>query len=373
MSNELIVCNTDLHNTFGTDNSKFFNRIKHLKQMRTMPSAESFSYFITSDFELNRLKELQLGIKTGKIDFIDTSGRKSEYVFALDISKRIVDWLYNSSPKELEKQLVAWIAIMYFLDPDHRPVLDDQLHKRLLNNAKKLIQQRFTKYFNVTLSSDGIFKLGKKEFLDSNQVRLKYTQLCMEYFGKPPCYPLDNPWGFPSRTDHYEYGVIGARINFGYSFMFERDWNTIVLEGIRDTLDRAESTPHLIKDWKEVITKHEIHAHHIYDRYNEIPIKEYMTQKEGFVYLLSNVFYKDNLYKIGYTTRNVEDRVNELYTTGVPVQFDVEFRLPVNNLYKVEKAIHHKLKKHRINDEREFFLGEKDLFIKTIREYENLR
>lgn len=371
MSKELIVCNTDLHNSFGSDTYTFFNRIKHLNHMRTATSEESFSYFITSDYELNRLKELQLGIKTGKIDFKDYTGRKSEYVFALDINKRIVDWLYSSTPNELEKQLVAWIAIMYFLNPDHRPVLDQQLHQRLLHNAKKLIQERFNKYFLVTLSNDGFYYYRKKTVIDSNQVRLKYTQLCMEYFGKPPCYPLDNPWGFPNRID--EFGVVGARLNFSYSFMFERDWDTIVLAGIPDKLNRAESTPHLIQDWKEVITKHEIHAHHVYDKGNEIPLKEYMTQKEGFVYLLSNEFYKDNLYKIGYTTRNVEDRVNELYTTGVPVQFDVEFRLPVNNLYEVEKAIHHKLKKHRINNEREFFLGEKDLIIKTIRKFENLR
>ena len=373
MNNQLIVCNTDLHNTFGADSSKFFDRIKHLKQMRTMPSSECFSYFITSDFELDRLKNLQLGIKTGKIDFIETSGRKSQYVFALDISKRIVDWLYYSSPSELEKQLVAWIAIMYFLDPDHRPVLDHQLHKRLLTKAKKLIQQRFTKYFNVTLSSDGIFKLGKKEFIDSNQVRLKYTELCMDYFGKPPCYPLDNPWGFPDLIDHFGYGVLGAKINFNYSFMFERDWDEIVIRGIPDDLNRSESEPHLIKDWKEVITKHEIKAHHVYDRYNEIPVEEYITQKEGFVYVLSNVCFKDNLYKIGYTTREIEDRVNELYTTGVPAQFDVEFMLPVNNLRKVEEAIHHKLRKYRVNNEREFFHGGKDFFIKTIKEFENLR
>lgn len=61
--------------------------------------------------------------------------------------------------------------------------------------------------------------------------------------------------------------------------------------------------------------------------------------------------YRDNLYKIGYTTQNLENRVNELYTTDVPVQFDVEFWLPVNNLRKVEEAVHHKLKKNRINNE----------------------
>lgn len=371
MNKNLLVCNIDLQNIVGYNSSEFFKRIKHLEQMRTTISDESFSYFITSEYELNRLKQLHAGIKTGKIDFLDANGKKSQYIFALNINKRIINWLYNSTSKDLEKQLIAWMAVLYFLDPDHRDLLDNQFHRKLLNKAKKLIQDRFSKYFIVTLSKNGIFQPKRNYYLSSEEIRLKYLELCTDYYGHLPSYPLDNPCGFAYRTD--EFGVIGPRINFEYSFMYERDWNTIVLEGIPDKLNRAESQPTLIKDWKEVITKHEIHAHHVYDHYNEVPIKEYMAQKEGFVYLLSNDFYRESLYKIGYTTRNVEDRVNELYTTGVPTPFNVEFILPVNNIRKVEQAIHYELQKNRINKEREFFVGDKDLFIKTIKGFENLR
>lgn len=369
-NNKLIVCNTDLHNNFGSDNTQFFDRIKHLEQMRTLESDESFTYFVTSEYEYKRLKQLHAGIRTGKIDFLDPNGSRSQYVFALDINKRIIDWLYNTNTTNLEKQLIVWMAVVYFLDPDRRELLDWQFHKRLLSKAKKLIQDRFSKYFNVELSSEGIYQ-PIEDYISFDQLYLKYNELCLDYLKCKPIYPLDQPWRGLGRED--EFGIIGPKIDFNYSFMYERDWKTIILEGIPDKLNRAESTQSLIQDWKEVITKHEIDAHHIYDHHDNIPIQEYRTEKEGFVYLLSNDFYQQNLYKIGYTTQNVEDRVKELYTTGVPVEFNIEFRLPVNNLRKIEEAIHRKLRNFRVNQKREFFVGDKEMLIKTIKNFEKLR
>ncbi len=41
-----------------------------------------------------------------------------------------------------------------------------------------------------------------------------------------------------------------------------------------------------------------------------------------YIYILSNPAFKDNLYKIGHTTKNVPTRANQLYTTGVPEKLD---------------------------------------------------
>lgn len=339
--------------------------------MRTTDSGESFSYYITSKYELDRLKQLQAGIKTGKIDFLDTNGRKSQYIFAIDVSKKIIDWFYYSNAKELEKQLVVWTAFLYFFENEKREIMDHQIHDKLLAKSKKLIQSSFFKYFSFSISANGVYRLSKKELYSYDVKQAKYNELCMDVYGKLPVYPLDEPWRFPCRVD--SIGVIGPRINFNYTFMYQRDWNRIILNNIPDKLNRAESRPTLIKDWKEVITKHEIHANHVYDVSNYSPRQEYKTEKEGFVYLLSNEFYLENLFKIGYTTRDVEDRVSELYTTGVPAKFNVEYKLSVNNIRKVEEAIHSELAKNRVNNEREFFLGNKDLFIKTIQRFEKLR
>ena len=371
MRDQLTVCNIDLHNNFGSNKDLFFNRVKHLEQMRTSQSDESFTYFISSDYELDRLRKLHSGIRTGKIDFLDYDGKKSMHVFALNANKKIVDWLYTSSPKELDKQIIAWMAVVYFLDSNRRDLLDRQFHRKLLARAKKLIQERFSKYFSVSLDRNNIYKPTKGEKYDLARIHLKYKEICIDFFGREPVYPLDNPWGYGYRED--EFGVIGPKINFQYSFMYERDWKTIVLEGIPDNLMRAESASTLVRDWKEVITKHQIHAHHVYNQVDGITLEEYATQEEGFVYLLSNPAFKAGIYKIGFTTKNVEERANGLYTTGVPIEFDIEFRMPVNNLRKIENTIHSDLKQFRFNKGREFFLGDKEQFIKTIKRYRNLR
>ena len=79
----------------------------------------------------------------------------------------------------------------------------------------------------------------------------------------------------------------------------------------------------------------------------------------GYVYVLSNPSYRDNLYKIGHTTGSVKGREKELSRpTGVPEQFDIVYEKQVSNSFKAEQFVHKALDKYRYNDRREFFLCE---------------
>lgn len=63
------------------------------------------------------------------------------------------------------------------------------------------------------------------------------------------------------------------------------------------------------------------------------------------------------------TTRcELDSRLRELYTTGVPVPFDVEYACEVNSIdcLKIEKALHKVFGPQRINANREFFQIHKD-------------
>ena len=46
------------------------------------------------------------------------------------------------------------------------------------------------------------------------------------------------------------------------------------------------------------------------------------------------------MVKIGKTGRGVEARLNELYTTGVPLPFECAYAARVADMDKVEKAFH---------------------------------
>lgn len=81
-------------------------------------------------------------------------------------------------------------------------------------------------------------------------------------------------------------------------------------------------------------------------------------QKEyGIVYVLTNPAMP-GLVKIGRTSRkDLDSRLKELYTTGVPVPFDCAYACLVKpqDSKKIEAALHKAFDDKRINPNREFF------------------
>ena len=76
----------------------------------------------------------------------------------------------------------------------------------------------------------------------------------------------------------------------------------------------------------------------------------------GYIYCLSNEMY-NGVYKIGFTKKNPILRKQQLFTTGVPFKFKLEFAKKVNDYKDKEKYLHDilSLKGSRINKKREFF------------------
>jgi hypothetical protein len=76
---------------------------------------------------------------------------------------------------------------------------------------------------------------------------------------------------------------------------------------------------------------------------------------KGYIYCLSNPSFVANTYKIGFTNKAPTIRAMELYKTGLPTPFRIEFSKRVKNARIMEHKLHCMFKKYRINDEREFF------------------
>ena len=75
----------------------------------------------------------------------------------------------------------------------------------------------------------------------------------------------------------------------------------------------------------------------------------------GIVYLLSNPAMP-RLVKIGETTRDdPQVRMGNLYSTGVPLPFDCELAIEVENETAVERALHQAFEPNRVNPRRELF------------------
>jgi len=74
----------------------------------------------------------------------------------------------------------------------------------------------------------------------------------------------------------------------------------------------------------------------------------------GILYFLTNEAMP-GLIKIGYTTRELDSRLQQLNTTGIPSPFQVAAIFHVRNSSLCEKDVHAKLARYRSNPKREFF------------------
>jgi len=88
--------------------------------------------------------------------------------------------------------------------------------------------------------------------------------------------------------------------------------------------------------------------------------------KHGIVYVLSNPAMP-GLVKIGLTTNEINNRLNELYTTGVPFPFDCLFACEVDDCRLVEGSLHKAFYPYRVNPKREFFKINPDQAIVILR------
>ena len=88
---------------------------------------------------------------------------------------------------------------------------------------------------------------------------------------------------------------------------------------------------------------------------------ENLEQPEGVVYVLStDTFTRDGkeILKIGFTTQDVETRIAQLYTTGVPFKFRVVKTYQTQNYLELERALHKLLEPFRLDHAREFFTSD---------------
>jgi hypothetical protein len=80
-----------------------------------------------------------------------------------------------------------------------------------------------------------------------------------------------------------------------------------------------------------------------------------MEKDIQIIYVLTNSSMP-GLVKIGKTSRSdVESRMRELYSTGVPVPYECYYACQVENASKVEKSLHLAFGDLRVNPNREFF------------------
>lgn len=80
------------------------------------------------------------------------------------------------------------------------------------------------------------------------------------------------------------------------------------------------------------------------------------SENSGFIYVMRSAAHEKDIFKVGLTRRTSDIRSAELSrTTGSPDLFLVVQEWAVADCVAVERAVHQRLAKYRINPKREFF------------------
>lgn len=82
------------------------------------------------------------------------------------------------------------------------------------------------------------------------------------------------------------------------------------------------------------------------------------NKKAGYVYIIKNMSFDDDVWKIGVTKRTVEERLKELYNASVPYKFLPVCIIYSEDCYALESALHKEFDKYRVNKvnkHKEFF------------------
>jgi hypothetical protein len=105
------------------------------------------------------------------------------------------------------------------------------------------------------------------------------------------------------------------------------------------------------------------------DRTEPTPSIEDFETDEGFVYILKTDTYTKEgkeIIKIGFTAQDINQRINQLYTTGVPFKFKVHAVYQTKNFIGLETALHKLLDPFKLNKSREFFIEDALAYIEKI-------
>ena len=90
---------------------------------------------------------------------------------------------------------------------------------------------------------------------------------------------------------------------------------------------------------------------------------------KGYIYVMSNKAFSKDLLKVGKSTRHPSSgRRNELFTTGVPSEFELQYWAYVTNCSDAEIKLHKKFADYRYSRRREFFVMPLSELLHTIKQ-----
>lgn len=346
-----IVINPNLHKYIKKETREgFLNRVACVEAIRTDTDSSGcggLSLYIWSQETYEQFRNLKQIVSKG--DFSGFDGENNYgYTFGIDIPDKLYDWILKNDVDLMYRQVFCWLAALYASDAGSRYIMLEQIYSPVFEEVLVIYKKYFEEY--VESEEEYSVRHEKEEFLtfEEEQIQSKilveaYKEACLGYYGSLPPTIISNPLSLSDPEGWKIGGGIADRFNISITrFWFTvRDWESIVIKGERDNLQRCESSEYYWERWKHQFSAFEVTNNHHFSLFNN-------KQKKGFVYLINQ---KDTpLYKIGFTTdKDIEKRKKGLQTGNANL-LEIMGYFPCSGV-KVEGNLHKIFSSQRLQGE----------------------
>ncbi|GAB5537898.1 MAG: hypothetical protein Salg2KO_00010 [Salibacteraceae bacterium] len=242
-----------IHDYAKIDSTTLLNRVKNVKYLRCSANTLAFHFYPVSKQCLKENKALFEYVR-GNSNLVHD---RFTY-FNINFPIRLYKFLRLRSWKYVQETIINSLAMLYWIEPDKRPIIESQLERAILNSVLNVYKKEFGQLSNV-------YAEAQAATFDSLELNYSLSEACLTVMEKLRIDPDVLPYGgilethlLHPRTRYRDYSGSEKFDVFVKSAYMRNvydkndDWNKIVLtdEEYSDDLGRTESESWPFAKWK---------------------------------------------------------------------------------------------------------------------------
>ncbi|WP_020534024.1 hypothetical protein [Flexithrix dorotheae] len=249
----IYIPNTQIYLETNLSLSQFLSKVKHVRQIRTNDEPLFFSLYPVDQAELDQNYKIWQ-YANGDFNVLNNDFAK---VFVVKFPKSLYLFLRYSSYEQVMKSIILALTGFYASISVNKKEMEHQLHPEIMKAVKKYHKDNFREFEvqeiirNDKAKTEDIF--NPEHYIIPDPFNEHFDSFYKINGGSPELIPFIYPehdFRFrPSGPTSFG-GEFNGRIE--YSYFTNKDWERIILRGIKDDLKRAES---LEKPWKAWIER----------------------------------------------------------------------------------------------------------------------
>ena len=334
------IINLRVHENIGITRKEFLERVSTVEAIQANAESnneEGLTIYIHSLKTFTLYRHIKEAVDKSDFSGLDDYYSQNKH-FGIEISDKLFSWFKNNSVDTILRQVICWLSVRYWLEPNKREVMHEQLYSPVLEEVRKVYStffenenkyapSDFEKYNLSYFDSFREYLYGQriddltyeqvqeyKEYKEAQEFKKYrdeiYHLACLEYYSSLPPEILEIPsyssqvetkkdWGF-----HAEFDIRIKRFYFPNDF-----WEDLVVKQenayFGDYCYGASSKDFWLK-WKHQFSNFNSNKNNVYSLFNQ-------EVSKGYVYVIKQE--DQHLYKIGYTqNRDISQRRSQLQT-----------------------------------------------------------